>query len=104
MYYDCRAYGFRLITLDLHARAGSDITFNITGLTGVLNSVTTPLKEAKIPIFAVSTWLANCVLDESCMAVEVILFRNTDYILLPVDKIGDAVSVLKSDGWIFCNL
>jgi len=52
------------------------------GLTGVLSSFTAPLKEAKIPVFAVSTW-------------------NTDYILVPVDKIDFAISVLESDGWTF---
>ncbi|KIM82367.1 hypothetical protein PILCRDRAFT_820774 [Piloderma croceum F 1598] len=54
------------------------------GLTGVLSSFTAPLKDAKIPIFAVSTW-------------------NTDYILVPMDKTDEAVSVLKNDGWTFAE-
>jgi len=54
------------------------------GLTGVLSSFTAPLKEAQIPVFAVSTW-------------------NTDYILVPIDKINGAIVVLKGDGWIFAE-
>jgi len=53
-------------------------------LTGVLSSFTAPLKEAQIPVFAVSTW-------------------NTDYILVPIDKISGAIVVLKGDGWIFAE-
>jgi len=52
------------------------------GLTGVVSSFTTPLKDAQIPVFAVSTW-------------------NTDYILIPSDKIDEAIVVLKGDGWLF---
>lgn len=40
----------------------------VAGLTGILNSFTTPLKEAKIPVFAVSTWLANWAIIESIIA------------------------------------
>jgi len=52
------------------------------GLTGVLSSFTAPLKDANIPVFAVSTW-------------------NTDYLLVPIDKIDEATVVLKGDGWVF---
>ncbi|KAI0046624.1 hypothetical protein FA95DRAFT_1493719 [Auriscalpium vulgare] len=52
------------------------------GLTGVMADLTAPLKQAKIPIFALSTW-------------------NTDYILVPENKIDRAVEALKEDGWIF---
>ncbi|KAI0275118.1 ACT domain-containing protein [Gloeopeniophorella convolvens] len=54
------------------------------GITGVMANFTVPLKEARVPIFAVSTW-------------------NTDYILVPKDKAEAAVAVLKSDGWTFAE-
>jgi len=52
------------------------------GLTGVLASFTSPLKEAGVPIFAISTW-------------------STDFMLVPEDKINEAVEALKADGWQF---
>jgi hypothetical protein len=36
----------------------SNLHFQLTGLTGVICNFTTPLKDANVPIFAVSTWLA----------------------------------------------
>ncbi|PIL32992.1 hypothetical protein GSI_05110 [Ganoderma sinense ZZ0214-1] len=51
-------------------------------LTGILHSLLAPLKRADIGIFALSTW-------------------NTDYCLVPKDKIGGAVEALREDGWIF---
>ncbi|KZO93967.1 hypothetical protein CALVIDRAFT_539338 [Calocera viscosa TUFC12733] len=51
-------------------------------LTGILNALSEPLKAAKIPIFAISTW-------------------NTDYVLITDDNASAAVEALKSDGWTF---
>jgi hypothetical protein len=77
----------------------------ITGLTGILNSFTTPLKEAKIPVFAISTWLAKlkCAITET-VAAKSVFSRNTDYFLVPANKVDDAVGVLKNDGWVFRNI
>ncbi|KAF8645353.1 hypothetical protein AX16_007856 [Volvariella volvacea WC 439] len=50
------------------------------GLIGVMAALTVPLKEAKVPVFTLSTW-------------------NTDYILVPMDLIDEAIEALKSDGW-----
>ncbi|KIJ66239.1 hypothetical protein HYDPIDRAFT_109234 [Hydnomerulius pinastri MD-312] len=51
-------------------------------LTGVICNFSTPLKNAKVPVFAISTW-------------------NTDYVLVPKDKIPEAVKALSVDGWQF---
>jgi len=51
-------------------------------LTGVLASLTVPLKVAKIPVFALSTW-------------------KTDYVLVPIKKLQEAIRALKGDGWVF---
>ncbi|KAI1784971.1 ACT domain-containing protein [Ganoderma leucocontextum] len=51
-------------------------------LTGILHGLLEPLKHADIGIFALSTW-------------------NTDYCLIPKDKIGGAVAALREDGWLF---
>ncbi|KAJ7361415.1 ACT domain-containing protein [Mycena olivaceomarginata] len=51
-------------------------------LTGVLAGFVEPLKRAEVPIFAVSTW-------------------NTDYILVPKEKLETAVDALKNDDWKF---
>lgn len=51
-------------------------------LTGILNNLSTPLKDAEVPIFAVSTW-------------------DTDYVLVPNNKVTEAVSALLSSGWRF---
>ncbi|KAN0100358.1 ACT domain containing protein [Tylopilus felleus] len=51
-------------------------------LTGVVCAFATPLKDAGIPIFAISTW-------------------NTDYVLVPKERIMDAVYALSADGWLF---
>ncbi|KAI9632462.1 ACT domain-containing protein [Dioszegia hungarica] len=53
-------------------------------LTGILNELTTPLRLAKVPIYAISTW-------------------NTDYILVPSEKLDRAVEVLKKTGWTFAD-
>jgi len=51
-------------------------------LTGVLSGFVEPLKRAEVGIFALSTW-------------------NTDYILVPKEKLETAVDALKTDGWTF---
>ncbi|KAF8560082.1 hypothetical protein OG21DRAFT_1401606 [Imleria badia] len=51
-------------------------------LTGVICAFTTPLKNAAIPVFAISTW-------------------NTDYVLVPKERIMDAIYALSADGWLF---
>jgi len=51
-------------------------------MTGVMNSLTLPLKNAGVPIFAISTW-------------------DTDYLLVPVDKITLARNSLEENGWRF---
>ncbi|KAF8215866.1 ACT domain-containing protein [Mycena galopus ATCC 62051] len=53
-------------------------------LTGVLAGFVDPLKRSEVPVFAISTW-------------------NTDYILVPKEKLEIAVEALKTDGWIFAK-
>jgi len=48
-------------------------------MTGILASFVQPLAEAKIPIFAVSTY-------------------DTDYVLIKRERIGEAVDVLRKAG------
>jgi hypothetical protein len=50
-------------------------------LTGVLASIAAPLAAAQVPIFAVSTY-------------------ETDFILVPEDRVGDAVAALTREGHI----
>lgn len=72
----------------------------LLGLTGVMCNFTTPLKEANISIYALSTWLADITQECSLRRADESR-RNTDYVLIPKDKIDEAVSVLQNDGWIF---
>jgi len=51
-------------------------------LTGIMVDFATPLKKALVPIFALSTW-------------------DTDYVLVPTEKLSVAISALKADGWAF---
>ncbi|KAF8167382.1 ACT domain-containing protein [Crassisporium funariophilum] len=51
-------------------------------LTGIMASLTAPLKVAKVPVFALSTW-------------------NTDYVLVPTEMLSEAARVLERDGWVF---
>ncbi|KAF4611725.1 hypothetical protein D9613_004229 [Agrocybe pediades] len=51
-------------------------------LTGVMASLTAPLKVAKVPVFALSTW-------------------NTDYVLVPTEMLSEAIRTLERDGWLF---
>ncbi|KAF8578580.1 hypothetical protein K439DRAFT_461264 [Ramaria rubella] len=50
-------------------------------LTGIMNDLTTPLKAAKIQIFALSTW-------------------DTDFLLVPIEKGEEAIKVMRQDGWV----
>ncbi|KAF9270653.1 hypothetical protein L218DRAFT_914866 [Marasmius fiardii PR-910] len=52
------------------------------GLIGVIAQFTEPLKAIGCPVFVTSTW-------------------NTDYIMVPKDKLVNAVDTLKADGWVF---
>lgn len=61
--------------------------FRITGvldfsLIGILSKISAVLAENKIGIFVVSTF-------------------NTDYIFVKAEKLDDAVSALKSEGYVF---
>ncbi|GFZ51477.1 hypothetical protein JCM24511_09244 [Saitozyma sp. JCM 24511] len=49
-------------------------------LTGILNELTTPLRHASVPIYALSTW-------------------DTDYVLVRSDRLDEAVRALEADGW-----
>lgn len=51
-------------------------------LTGVLLALLRPLEDAGIPIFAISTF-------------------DTDYVLVPSDRIGEAKTALKGAGHVF---
>lgn len=51
-------------------------------LSGILNALTTPLKEAQIPIFAMSTW-------------------NTDYVLVDEKHKERTKEVLSEARWKF---
>ncbi|KAJ7754939.1 ACT domain-containing protein [Mycena maculata] len=53
-------------------------------LTGVLSGFVEPLKRARVGIFTISTW-------------------NTDFVLVPKEKLGIAVEALKVDGWTFAS-
>ncbi|KAG1754929.1 ACT domain-containing protein [Suillus paluster] len=55
------------------------------GMTGVICGFTTPLKNANVPVFAMSTW-------------------NTDYVLIPRGKVDEAVAALMEDGWKFRHI
>ncbi|KAG7099653.1 hypothetical protein E1B28_001479 [Marasmius oreades] len=52
------------------------------GLVGVIAQFTEPLKAIGCPVFVTSTW-------------------NTDYIMVPKEKLSKAVETLKTDGWVF---
>ncbi|GAA5843975.1 hypothetical protein JCM11251_005928 [Rhodosporidiobolus azoricus] len=51
-------------------------------LTGILHELTRPLKEAKVPIFASSTW-------------------DTDYVLINEEYRAKAEEALEKAGWMF---
>ncbi|KAF9486458.1 hypothetical protein BDN70DRAFT_14522 [Pholiota conissans] len=51
-------------------------------LTGIMAAITAPLKLAKVPVFALSTW-------------------NTDYVLIPTEMLSEAIRCLERDGWLF---
>ncbi|KAG8992357.1 hypothetical protein FRB94_011695 [Tulasnella sp. JGI-2019a] len=53
-------------------------------LTGILSAMTIPLKNAQVPIFALST-------------------SDTDYVLVPLTKASEAKKALTDDGWTVIN-
>ena len=62
--------GFRAL------RVGGTLAFH---LTGVLSSIATPLAEAGVPVFVISTF-------------------DTDYILVPAAGLAPAIEALRSAG------
>ncbi|KAI0695631.1 ACT domain-containing protein [Cytidiella melzeri] len=60
-------------------RIAGPMAFDVVG---VMCNFTTPLKEAGVAVFVVSTW-------------------NTDYVLVPRERVAEVVKVLKDDGWTF---
>ncbi|WVQ94785.1 hypothetical protein IAU59_001867 [Kwoniella sp. CBS 9459] len=55
------------------------------GMTGILNEMSTPLRQAEIGIYAMSTW-------------------PTDYVLVPANRLEEALDVLRKDGWKVIDL
>ncbi|CAE6454925.1 unnamed protein product [Rhizoctonia solani] len=51
-------------------------------LTGIMAALTVPLRDAEVPIFAVSTW-------------------DTDWLLVGINNLENATEALRADGWIF---
>ncbi|KAK0456087.1 hypothetical protein EV421DRAFT_1698382 [Armillaria borealis] len=80
-------------------RIAGSMEFN---LTGVLASFTLPLQEAQVPVFAVSTWQVHFCYRPRTM-LTALTTRNTDYVLVPKDKLEVAVGALKKDGWTFIS-
>ncbi|GEM88809.1 ACT domain-containing protein [Oceanithermus desulfurans] len=54
------------------------------GLTGVLAALTTPLAEAGVPVFVLSTW-------------------STDFLLVPVDRLEAARAALAAAGHVLTD-
>ncbi|ELU44106.1 RhoGEF domain-containing protein [Rhizoctonia solani AG-1 IA] len=50
------------------------------GLTGIMAALTAPLRDAEVPIFAISTW-------------------DTDWLLVGLNKLEKAIEALRADGW-----
>ena len=63
--------GFRMLMVE------GPLTFS---LTGVLASIASPLAEAGISLFAISTF-------------------DTDYVLVHNDRLSDALVALRASGW-----
>lgn len=66
-----------------------------------MSSITAPLAKAGSPVFAISTW---CVLTPWLIELggdPVSLCRNTDYVLIPKEKVDVAQKALSEDGWKF---
>ena len=62
-------------------------------------NLTTPLKMAEIPVYAVSTWLVR--LGKLYLIADAWSHRNTDYVLVPKAEAERAVEILTADGWYF---
>lgn len=56
VHQDNWAYGFRLAHRLLPQTSSDAVVTILLGLTGILSDFTAPLKDAKVPVFAVSTW------------------------------------------------
>ncbi|KAK0465545.1 uncharacterized protein EV420DRAFT_1637669 [Desarmillaria tabescens] len=80
-------------------RIAGPMKFN---LTGILASFTLPLQKAQVPVFAVSTWYVRFCYRQG-MLPTALTTRNTDYVLVPKDKLEMAVGALKEDGWTFIS-
>ncbi|KAJ7109893.1 ACT domain-containing protein [Mycena epipterygia] len=80
-YQDGMSEGYEEFAVWRAIKIAGPMEFN---LTGVLAGFLEPLKRAEIGIFAVSTW-------------------NTDYILVPKEKLETAVQALETDGWKFAD-
>lgn len=63
-------------------------------MTGVLATLTAPLKDAEVPIFALSTWSAQFSVTRLTADA-----RNTDYVLIPWEKTDIALAALEQQGW-----
>ncbi|KAJ7786644.1 ACT domain-containing protein [Mycena metata] len=81
LYRDGMPEGFKEVAGWRAFKIAGPMEFN---LTGVLAGFVEPLKRAEVPIFAVSTW-------------------NTDYILVPKEKLEIGIDALKRDGWTFAR-
>ncbi|CAE6535001.1 unnamed protein product [Rhizoctonia solani] len=51
-------------------------------LTGIMAALTAPLRDAEVPIFAISTW-------------------DTDWLLAGINDLDKATQALRDDGWVF---
>ena len=79
--------------------AGAWVAIAISGVvglvyTGVLATLTAPLKDAEVPIFALSTWSAQFSVTRLTADA-----RNTDYVLIPWEKTDIALAALEQQGW-----
>ncbi|CAE6479410.1 hypothetical protein RSOLAG22IIIB_07390 [Rhizoctonia solani] len=50
-------------------------------LTGIMAALTAPLRDAQVPIFAISTW-------------------DTDWLLVGINDLERATQALRTDGWV----
>ena len=77
-----------------------------------MSDLAAPLAAAGVPIFALSTW---CVLIAPSLASPAGVHarayrylrvcartgRNTDYVLVPIERVTAAVDALRAAGWMF---
>lgn len=86
--------------IERHAEHGLLLYF-LLDLTGVLAAFTTPLRPAKVPIFATSTWYSDWIAINLAYPCYFVPDRDTDYVLVTQEKIRVAVHALENDGWVF---